>query len=331
VTTTMEMIDPFGRKVDYLRISVTDRCNLRCRYCMPEGGIRLKAPEELLSFEELAAVVRCAKELGIGKVRLTGGEPLVRRGLPKLVEMLAELELEDLALSTNGTLLGRFARDLKAAGLRRVNISLDTLDPGRFRWLTRDGRLEEVLEGIEAAQAAGLRPVKLNTVVVRGFNEDELGRLARFALERGLIIRFIELMPIGEARASGLAPADLEALRARLAEELELELEPEPAGSPPGSGPARYFRPRGGEGLVGFIAPLSRRYCRSCNRLRLTADGRLRPCLAHDEQLPLHGPLRRGELDRVKELIAQAVHRKPQGHRWHEDVLTSTAMVKIGG
>jgi len=221
---------------------------------------------------------------------------------------------------------------LKAAGLRRVNISLDTLDPERFRWLTRGGRLEEVLEGIEAAWAMGLRPIKLNTVVVKGLNDDELSQLARFALERGLIIRFIELMPIGEARASGLAPADLEALRARLAEELELELEPEPAGSPPGSGPARYFRPRGGKGLVGFITPLSREYCRSCNRLRLTADGRLRPCLAHDAEISLKKALREGGgPEEIKGLLRQAVMSKPAGHKWAEGGVTASIMAALGG
>ncbi|MFQ6117397.1 MAG: GTP 3',8-cyclase MoaA, partial [Candidatus Bipolaricaulia bacterium] len=238
------MNDPFGRKIDYLRISVTDRCNLRCRYCMPEGGVQLTAHEELLSFEEIAAVVRCARELGIKKVRLTGGEPLVRRGLATLVEMLADLDLEDLALSTNGTLLRRFARSLKAAGLGRVNVSLDTLDPGRFGWLTRGGRLDEALEGIEAALAVGLQPVKLNAVVIEGVNDDELSSLARFALERGLIIRFIELMPMGEAhRNLGLAYANLEAIQEELIEKLRLK----PAQPLLGSGPARYFRPHDGQ------------------------------------------------------------------------------------
>lgn len=254
---------------------------------------------------------------------------MVRRALPTLVEMLADLDLEDLSLSTNGTLLRRFARALKAAGLGRVNISLDTLDPQRFRQLTRGGRLEETLDGIEAALEAGLRPVKLNAVVCRGLNDDEVSWLARFALERGLIIRFIELMPIGEAHHNrlGLAYANLEAIREELIEELRLE----PAGPVPGNGPACYFRPREGQGLVGFITPLSRAYCHHCNRLRLTADGQLRPCLAHDGQIPLHEPLRRGDLHRVKERIARAINRKPPEHGWHDSKATSTSMVKMGG
>ncbi len=322
------MIDPFGRRIDYLRISVTDRCNLRCRYCMPAEGVRLIPREELLSFEEIATAVRCALVAGISKVRLTGGEPLLRRDLPILVEMLAELGLEHLSLSTNGTGLKCFAKALKAAGLGRVNVSLDTLDPGRFNWLTRGGRLEETLEGIEAALRAGLQPVKLNVVVIKGFNDEELGRLARFALERGLIIRFIELMPIGEAhRSLGLAYANLGGTLEGLIEELRLE----PARPLPGNGPARYFRPRDGQGLVGFITPLSRAYCQSCNRVRLTADGQLRPCLAHDGQIPLRDPLRRGDLARAGELIAQGIGEKPRGHRWHHNKVTSTAMVKMGG
>ncbi|MCD5408645.1 GTP 3',8-cyclase MoaA [Candidatus Bipolaricaulota bacterium] len=324
------MIDGQGRTIRYLRLSVTDRCNLSCVYC--RSAACNEAPrEDLLSFEEIVQAVRIACELGIDRVRITGGEPLVRRGISGLIRMLREgCPIADLSLSTNGLRLAELAGELKRAGLDRVNVSLDSLSPDRFRRITRGGDLGEVLAGIEAAQEAGLAPVKLNTVAMRGINDEELVELALFALDRGLTIRFIELMPVGEAVASGLWPAahlPVPEVRRLLAAELPLL----PAEAAPGNGPARYFRVEGYPGAIGFIAPLSEPFCADCNRIRLTAAGELRPCLAHDHGLSLREPLRKGNEVTVRKLFLQAVNTKPSGHGWGESQETTTPMADLGG
>ena len=325
------MIDAQGRPIHYLRLSVTDRCNLSCLYCRAEARGEPLPREKLLSFEEIVRAVKIACELGIDRVRITGGEPLVRQGICGLIRMLREnCRISDLSLSTNGLLLADLAGELRRAGLNRVNVSLDSLKPDRFRTITRGGDLARVLAGIERAREAGLAPIKLNTVVMKGVNDDELVDLALFALERGLTIRFIELMPIGEAITSGLWPtAHLSAtqVQQRLAAEFHLL----PAEATPGSGPARYFRVEGLPGRIGFIAPLSAPFCSHCNRIRLTASGELRPCLAHDHGLSLREPLRKGDEDRVKALFLQAVGAKPPGHGWGEDQETLTTMADLGG
>lgn len=307
------MRDGYGREINYLRVSVTDRCNLRCRYCMPEGGVQLKNHDEILRLEEIARLLEVAVGLGLTRIRFTGGEPLIRKNFSYLVARAAALPgIEDLALTTNGTLLAEKAEELRRAGLRRVNISLDTLNREKFAHLTRGGDLERVKEGIAAALACGLEPVKINVVIARGFNEDEVEAFADLSREKALHIRFIELMPLGEAAGieDGFVPvtAVLERLRRKV------KLEPVAVA---GSGPARYYRLPGGRGTIGFIAAISQCFCAACNRLRLTADGKLRPCLESDWEVDLRGPLRSGASgEELAALFRLAVEAKPARHRF---------------
>ncbi len=328
----MPYVDAFNRPISYLRISVTDRCNLRCVYCMPPKGVQLRPVEEILSYEEIELIVRAAASLGIHKVRLTGGEPLVRLGFVDLVAMLARIPgIDDLAMTTNGTLLAKHACALVEAGLKRVNVSLDTLRPKRFRQITgRDG-LAKVLAGIAAAKEVGLAPVKINTVVVRGLNDDEVLDFARLTLSGDWHIRFIEIMPIGSNSlwsGDGYVPA---AVIRRWIEGGLAELQP--AKLDAGGGPARYYRLPGAVGTIGFISPVSEHFCYQCNRLRLTADGRLRPCLLSDDELDLRTPLREGAgLDEIRRLLIHAIHIKPERHRLEENVTPrGRAMSEIGG
>ncbi|MDI6872006.1 MAG: GTP 3',8-cyclase MoaA [Bacillota bacterium] len=306
------MKDPFGREISYLRVAVTDRCNLRCTYCMPPEGVAPRGHEEILSYEEIIRLVGAGVPLGIRRVRLTGGEPLVRRDIVELVRGLSSLPgLEEVAMTTNGTLLAPLAAELAGAGLRRVNISLDSLRPHRFRQLTRGGDLRKVLAGIEAALAAGLRPVKLNTVVMAGINEDEVADLARLTLTRDVHVRFIELMALGASAGRGGGFVATERLWARLQPLVE-----EAGGREelvvPGNGPARSWRLKGAQGTVGFISPVSERFCDQCNRLRLTADGHLRPCLLSTREIDVKGPLRAGASGaELASLFCQAVALKP--------------------
>ncbi len=326
--------DAFNRPINYLRISVTDRCNLRCVYCMPPGGVAACAHADVLTYEEIETVVRAAAMLGLSKVRLTGGEPLVRAGFVELVRKLAAVPgIDDVALTTNGILLAAQARELAAAGLRRVNVSLDTLRPERFAKLTRADALPRVLEGIAAAQAAGLAPVKINTVVVRGLNDDEVADIARTTIEREWHVRFIELMPLGESAEwadQGYVPT----AEIRAAVETLGPLAPAGQAAPAaGAGPARYFRLPGARGTVGFISPVSEHFCFHCNRLRLTADGRLRPCLLREDEIDLRTALRAGAgIAAVADLIAQAVRLKPEGHQLARgNAPAGRTMSQIGG
>jgi cyclic pyranopterin phosphate synthase len=303
--------DRIGRCIRYLRLSVTDRCNLRCIYCLPASGVRWLPREEILRFEEIRDVVKAGSELGITHVRLTGGEPLARENLSELVRMLAGIpEITDLSLTTNGVLLARHARALADAGLRRVNVSLDTLHPERFRAITRFGAIGDVWEGISAALKAGLSPVKVNVVVMRGVNDDEITELGRLAMDRPLHVRFIELMPIGEYFSrEKLVPA--EEIMARLNAPGALE----PVGSPAGCGPARTFAWKGASGTVGVIGAVTQAFCSACNRLRLTAAGRLRPCLDDTASVDL-APALRPVVDhrQLAELFRRAVAEKPEQH-----------------
>ena len=309
------LIDPFGRPITYLRVSVTDRCNLRCVYCMPPGGIDLQPHESILRYEEIAAVVREAAAQGVRHIRLTGGEPLARLGLPDLVKMISEIPgIEEISLTSNAILLEKYARALKNAGLTRVNISLDSLRPERFARITRGGSFEAAWRGILAAENAGLTPLKINVVALRGINDDEFPDLARLALEHAWHIRFIEIMPVKNQAAWGEGfPApettfiSIAEIQARL-ESLKLEA----VRFHNGNGPAREYRIPGGLGKVGFIAALSDHFCQDCNRLRLTADGHLRPCLLNNLEIPLLATLRRGES--ILPLLRQAVGQKPAGH-----------------
>jgi cyclic pyranopterin phosphate synthase len=309
--------DSFQRPINYLRISVTDRCNLRCVYCMPAEGVSLMSHNDILRYEEIYTVARAAAELGIDKIRLTGGEPLVRSGLPKLVQMLAQIEaIDDISLTTNGTLLSRYAAELKQAGLRRVNISLDTLKQDKFEVISRSGNsLGEVLEGIEVARAVGLNPVKLNTVVMSGINDDELLDFAAKTITEGWHVRFIELMPVAGGGSTTPRFVSASEMRQRLEQLGELE----PCLPSVGNGPAKYFRFPNARGTIGFITPISEHFCFQCNRMRLTADGKLRPCLLSDYEVDVKQPLRSGiSSAELQELIKQAVANKPLRHRMAE-------------
>jgi len=306
------IVDSFGRNINYLRVSVTDRCNLRCIYCMPPEGVPQMPHSEVLSYEEIRAVVQAAAELGINKIRLTGGEPMVRADLPKLIRMLSRVEgIQELSLTTNGVLLKEYALELKRAGLTRVNVSLDTLKPDRFRYITRLGKLEAVLEGIEVAKEAGFELVKINTVVMRGINDDEIVDFARMTYEDGWHIRFIELMPF-----KGIAEfVPSSELRQRIS--LLGKLEPcSDFSGISGNGPATYYRLVGAKGAIGFIGPLSETsFCSRCNRIRLTSDGKLRPCLLGEDEIDLKGPLRdSASIEELKRLIVKAVASKPAHH-----------------
>jgi cyclic pyranopterin phosphate synthase len=324
--------DDFGRPINYLRVSVTDRCNLRCVYCMPAEGVEQCSHHEILRYEEMALIIRAAAGLGISQVRLTGGEPLVRRGLPEFVRTIAAIPgIQDIAMTTNGVLLAAHARSLADAGLHRINVSLDTLRPDRFARITRLGRIEDVWAGIEAAQAAGLAPIKLNMVVVRSLNDDEVAGFARRTLTAGWHVRFIELMPIGTSAGwagDGAVPI------AEIRDRIEREVAPlAPVEGPPGNGPARYFRFPAAQGTVGFIGALSEHFCAACNRLRLTADGRLRPCLMDAREIDLRSALRTGAgVEALREILEQAIRVKPRGHRLGQaESPRDRTMAQIGG
>ena len=327
-------IDPFGRAITYLRISLTDRCNLRCVYCMPKDGLQWRPRAEQLSADEIVQVVETASQGGVTRVRLTGGEPLVHPQVVEIVHRIASNpNIEEVSITTNAMLLERLAQPLADAGLTRVNISLDSLDADKFRRITRGGDLNRVWRGIAAAEHAQLAPLKLNTVIVRGLNSDELPALARLTMENDWHVRFIEVMPIGNAQDWGEgfpAPADryvsVQEMRAQLS---TLNLQPET--SPISNGPARTFRIPGGLGTVGFISPLGEHFCQDCNRLRLTSDGRLRSCLVLPAEVSLRDAVRSGES--LEEFFQQAVAQKPE----HHDMLAAVpagsqrGMSQIGG
>jgi cyclic pyranopterin phosphate synthase len=305
------MEDGFGRRIEYLRISVTDKCNLRCVYCMPEEGLPWLTRDELLSYEEIATVVRVMAGMGLRRVRLTGGEPLVRKDLPELVRMIDSVPgIEDIALSTNGVLLGPFAEALREAGLDRVNISLDSLRPDRVDALARRaGSFARIMEGLEAAERAGFHPLKINMVLMRGRNDDEIEAFAEHTRTRPWHVRFIELMPTGaNLNLSTEAFVSCQEVLERVRSIGEIE----PVRGPTGNGPATYYRFPGATGTIGVITPMSHNFCDRCNRMRLTADGQLRPCLFGDLQTDLRGPLRRG--DDLTPAIHETLRIKPEKH-----------------
>jgi cyclic pyranopterin phosphate synthase len=335
------LVDRQGRRVDYLRVSVTDRCNYRCTYCMPEDGVDHVGRADILSFEEIRDLVACFVDLGVSRVRLTGGEPTVRRDLPALVRMLRALPgLRDLALSTNGHLLAEQAAPLRAAGVDRLNVSLDSLDPDRFARITRRGDLGRVLAGLDAARALDFRSIKLNAVAIKGFNDYEIPALCAFAWARGLVPRFIEQMPMADGRlfvpGELLAAAEIRALVARAAPGGRLVPHGAPADA---AGPARYWRLEdpGGPGdpprLVGIISPMTEHFCDTCNRVRLSSSGALHACLASDDAVDLRGALHRDGVPGVATAIRAALGEKRDGHRFDLVGLGGPrkAMVQIGG
>lgn len=327
------LIDTFGRKITYLRISVTDRCNLRCVYCMPPGGIVHQSHKSMLRYEEIYKIVQVAAENGITEIRLTGGEPLVRADIVSLVKMIHSIpQIQDISLTTNAMLLEKYAVVLKEAGLNRVNISLDTLDPEKFKKMTRIGSFEKVWAGILAAEAAGLQPIKLNTVVIRGMNEMEIPALAHLSVEKPWNIRFIELMPVKNQESWGdgfLPPKDAYVSKQEMLQILQpyhLQAVHDVAGN----GPARYYRIPGAKGTIGFISPIGEKFCSECNRLRLTADGNLRPCLLSEIEIPLREAIRNGE--DILPLLQKAVFLKPGGHEITGQYSSSgRCMMQIGG
>jgi cyclic pyranopterin phosphate synthase len=330
--TRAPLSDTFDRPITYLRVSVTDKCNLRCVYCMPESGLSWLTRADILRYEEIVEIARAAASVGVRSIRITGGEPLVRRDLHRLVAGIASIDgIDDIALSTNGLLLAEQIDELQRAGLNRVNISLDTLQPERFASIARRPGLDAVLRGIDAAIAAGLAPVKLNCVVMRGHNDDELEAFAQLTRERAIFVRFIEVMPVHEnaelQRESYLPSAEI-------IERLQTIGDLAPVPGPSGNGPARYFAYPGAPGAIGTISPLSHDYCERCNRVRLTADGRLRLCLFGDHALDLRGPLRAGAgREALAGLFRSAMLIKPERHHLQLGETSSRmrAFSEIGG
>lgn len=318
------MIDSYGRNINYLRISVTDLCNLRCRYCMPEEGIEKIQHYEILRLEEIYKLAKIFVSLGVNKIRITGGEPLVRKGIINLIENISDLEgIKDFAITTNGILLKKYARDLKNAGLNRVNISLDTLDKKKYYDITRGGCLKNVLEGIEEARKVGLAPVKLNTVLVGGFNDSEIESFINLTKNEKIDIRFIELMPIGHTKdwsldrfISSKAILDkFKELKAITKEDV--------------SSPADYYKLPDGKGIIGFISPISCKFCKNCNRVRLTADGKVKNCLLSNDEMDLRPALRNGE--DLKKIIVGLIKNKPKEHDLEDGKYIERNMAAIGG
>jgi cyclic pyranopterin phosphate synthase len=329
----MPITDSYNRKIEYLRVSVTDRCNMRCTYCMPPEGVRLIPHYEVLHFGEIREIARAGALLGIRSIRLTGGEPTIRRDLPRLVAMLKEVEgIEEVTMTTNAVLLSKMAEELKMAGLDRVNISLDSLRPERFAEITRGAELKVVLDGVDAAISEDLSPVKLNAVVIPGFNDDEVEDMARLTIDRPLHMRYIEFMPIGDVR---LHKEKRFIPTAELVERLKKAFDLEPAEKEAGMGPARSYRIKGAKGTIGFISSMSDHFCGSCNRMRLSSDGWLRSCLFNEKLgVDMKTPLREGaSLEELKDLFMKAAGIKPVGHELDRRVSLDfeRTMSQIGG
>jgi len=327
------LVDTFGRLHDNLRISVTDRCNIRCFYCMPETGVKFQPRDQILSFEDIERFVRVAVTLGVRKLRVTGGEPLVRKDLPKLIRKLAAIEgIEDLALTTNGVLLAEQAQDLYDAGLRRINVHLDTLDRERFKHITRRDDLPKVLDAIEVCQRLGYGPIKINAVAVKNLVEPDIVALARYGRERGIEIRYIEFMPLD---SQGIWDRDRVLMADQMIAMLESEIGPlEEIPDRDPRAPATEYRFADGIGKVGFIASVSRPFCLNCNRIRLTSDGKLRYCLFAIDETDVRAILRSGGSDdEVRAAVRASVHAKWLGHEINSTqfVAPPRPMYSIGG
>ena len=327
----MELKDKFERVIDYLRISITDRCNLRCVYCMPKDGVKPFEHRDILTYEEIIRVAGIAATLGVRKIRITGGEPLTRKNISFLIASLRALNgIEDISLTTNGILLAKYARELADAGLTRVNISLDTLRPDRYREITRGGDIGPVLKGIDAAEEAGLLPLKINMVPIRHLNDDEIADFARMTLKTPRHVRFIEFMPIGSrdlwSDERYISTDELKRTVEKLGPLVPVRLRK--------NGPARYFRFDGAPGVIGFISALTHHFCGDCNRLRLTSDGRLRPCLFSETEIDLKPALRQQSSDKeIERLLRLSIEVKPEGHNidQREDLSSLKNMSRIGG
>jgi cyclic pyranopterin phosphate synthase len=309
------MLDNYNRDINYLRVSITDRCNLRCIYCMPKEGLSLLGHDDILRYEELSRIIRIAVDTGIRKIRITGGEPLVRRGVVDFIASLKSIpDLKDISLTTNGVLLEKFAGKLYHAGVRRINISLDSLNPEKYERITRGGDLNAVLRGIDAVHRIGFSPIKINIVAIEGFNDDEIMHFAKLSIVKPFQIRFIELMTLGHTDIDrGGRYLSNDTIREKISDTYRLE--PVDGERKRIDGPARIYRIAGGAGEIGFISPVSHHFCDSCNRLRLTSDGHLRACLLSDEEVDLKGALRGGCNDEhLMKLIIGAIAKKPVRH-----------------
>lgn len=319
------MKDRFGREIGYMRISVTDRCNFRCKYCMPEKGVPDIGHDSILKFEEIMEIVGAAAELGISKYRLTGGEPLVRKGITACIKGISAIPgVSEITMTTNGSLLAPMAGELAKAGLSRINVSLDTLKPNRFKEITRGGDLDQVFAAINEAKRAGLAPVKLNTVIMKGFNDDEILDFVQLTIMHEMDVRFIELMPVGQAAGCG----DFEYMSC---EEIKSKL---PALRPiqTDGGVASLYKYPMARGKIGFISPISDCFCTQCNKLRLTADGKLKTCLHSDQEIDLKPALGSGNKGALKEIIEEAIIKKEEKHRIAEGLQSNRRnMNKIGG
>ncbi len=329
-----QLIDPFNRRITYLRVSVTDHCNYRCHYCRDEDHLTNTARDDLLSYEELARIVRLFSELGITKVRLTGGEPLLRKDILKLATMLGEIPgIDDIPLSTNAHLLSPLAKQLQTAGINRVNISIDSLDQDRFKQITRGGDLYKVIQGIDTAIESGMHPIKLNMVVMRDVNDDEIEAMIDFAIERKIDIRFIETMPIGTA---GIDAVDHHYSEAAILKRIQAHLEHRLTATKAKqtAGPAKSYLINNTNTSVGTISAVSNNFCSSCNRVRLTAKGRLILCLGQENSISLRDLIRLGKSDKeIKNMIVDAINKKPEKHEFDTDIdnIDGAQMVEIGG
>ena len=308
------LIDRFGRTIEYLRLSVTDRCDLRCTYCLPEGFKDFEEPEHWLTFDEIERVVSAFARLGVSRVRLTGGEPLLRHNLPALAERLKRLPgLHDLSLSSNATQLDKHAQALARAGVSRINVSLDSLQPERIEQIAGRAVLPKILAGLAAAKRAGFNPIKLNMVVMPGVNDDEIDAMVRFCIEHGFVLRLIETMPMGDTGRNA-GHLDLQAVKEKLRAQFGLV-----EGVMPGGGPARYLQTPDGTFSIGFITPISQHFCGTCNRVRLSVDGTLYLCLGQEEKVEFRPLLRAGASDQMLEdAIRQAIEIKPERHEFRE-------------
>ena len=336
-----QLVDSFGRKITYLRVSITDRCNYRCIYCKPEKHFKFIPHQEILRYEEIVEIIKEAFNLGITKVRITGGEPLVRKGIVDFIKKLRRIKgLEDISLTTNGYFLTEYAEKLKNAGLKRVNISLDSLQKDRYSQITRGGNLERVLKGIDSAILAELLPIKINTVLIRGINDDEVENFVRLTLERPLSIRFIELMPSLEEVIDNYKDKFISVLDIK--ENLAKKYLFNPINTNLDNEPAKYYQIEGGKGTIGFITALSQHFCQSCNRIRLTSEGKIRPCLFSNQEIDLKKALREmgnTEEDQIlrrkiiRDKIEMAVKLKPKGHKIKEGISNNLSfkMSRVGG
>ncbi|MDP2807867.1 MAG: GTP 3',8-cyclase MoaA [bacterium] len=322
------LADQFGRKINYLRVSVTDRCNLRCRYCMPPEGVPLKEHSELLTFEEIETIVRAGAELGIDKVRLTGGEPLLRKGILDLVKKLSAIPgIKDLALTTNGVLLAPMAVELKEAGINRVNISMDTLRPGHFKQMTGSDDWQKAYDGILAALNAGFEQVKMNVVAIAGYNDDEIEDFINFVKDKPIGLRFIEFMPVGNAYWESSKMLNSETIMKRIAESVKLIPVTHKNTIP------EEFQIEGSPATVGFISPISQKFCKKCNRLRLTSDGFLKPCLGSRIEVNIKVPVRKGlRGTELRRIFYEALRLKPVSHMMDQGgVDIARHMAEVGG